>query len=407
MKPTRFAIVPPGWLILGILTLFLTGVPFSYPLWADDPKAEPWIKAILVVGKEGQGSVEAARAVRELSRCSADILPTLLAAMDQASPEAANWLRAAVESIADEALSRGKPLPKQALEQFLRDQRHHPKARRLAYDLICHEDPTTPSRWLPGMLDDPSLELRRDAVALVVREAEAALAAGDQESARKRFEQAFRSARDRDQVDALAKHLKSLGVTVDIATHFGFLRDWMLLGPFENTGGIGFAAVYPPEKQVDLKQTCEGKQGSRLHWKPYTTSDPYGLLDLNKAVGKHMGAVAYAYAVVESPQARPVELRVGSNNAVKVWLNGQEVIAHEEYHHGHRMDQYVGTGMLKPGRNEVLIKVCQNEQKEEWAQSWSFQLRICDRVGTAVPVTVVKQNGKSSASESRGEVRQP
>jgi hypothetical protein len=31
-----------------------------------------------------------------------------------------------------------------------------------------------------------------------------------------------------------------------------------------------------------------------------------------------------------------------------------------------------------------LLKICQNEQTEEWAQNWAFQFRVCDAIGTAV-----------------------
>ena len=91
-----------------------------------------------------------------------------------------------------------------------------------------------------------------------------------------------------------------------------------------------------------------------------------------------------------------VEIRAGSNNAVRIYLNGKEIFFREEYHHGMQMDQHVGRAMLKAGRNEVLVKVCQNEQTDAWAQQWSFQLRICDSLGGAVPVTVLeeKANGK-------------
>ena len=46
--------------------------------------------------------------------------------------------------------------------------------------------------------------------------------------------------------------------------------------------------------------------------------------------------------------------------------------------------------MLKAGRNEVLIKVCQNEQTDDWAQTWGFQLRLCDAIGGAVPFKVLE-----------------
>jgi hypothetical protein len=48
------------------------------------------------------------------------------------------------------------------------------------------------------------------------------------------------------------------------------------------------------------------------------------------------------------------------------------------------VDQYVAHGKLKQGTNQILVKVCQNEQEESWAQRWQFQLRVCDELGTAV-----------------------
>ena len=95
--------------------------------------------------------------------------------------------------------------------------------------------------------------------------------------------------------------------------------------------------------------------------------------------------MAYGYAVVDSPAERPIEVRCGSNNAVRMYLNGKEIYDREEYHHGMQMNQHVGKGTLKAGRNEVLIKVCQNEQTDSWAQQWSYQLRLTDHLGGAVP----------------------
>ena len=81
---------------------------------------------------------------------------------------------------------------------------------------------------------------------------------------------------------------------------------------------------------------------------------------------------------------------MGSNNGTKIFLNGEELFAREEYHHGLRMDQHVGRGALKVGRNFIVVKICQNEQKDDWAQAWGFQLRVCDSIGAAVPVVLAK-----------------
>ncbi|HVA48817.1 MAG TPA: hypothetical protein VNH11_20795 [Pirellulales bacterium] len=57
---------------------------------------------------------------------------------------------------------------------------------------------------------------------------------------------------------------------------------------------------------------------------------------------------------------------------------------HRVYHSGADMDQFVGRGTLNEGRNAILVKVLQNEQKEDWAQGWAFQLRVCDQAGQAI-----------------------
>ena len=67
---------------------------------------------------------------------------------------------------------------------------------------------------------------------------------------------------------------------------------------------------------------------------------------------------------MSSETERPIEIRAASNNAVRIWLNGKEIYFREEYHHGMEIDQHIGKGILKAGRNEILIKVCQNEQTD-------------------------------------------
>jgi hypothetical protein len=188
-------------------------------------------------------------------------------------------------------------------------------------------------------------------------------------------------------------------VKVDLQAHFGVVRSWQLITPFDHSRQAGWDKAYPPEKGVDLTKTYKGKDDKEAKWVSFTTKDPYGIVDLNKTLGKHMGTVAYAYAIIDSPKEREVELRAGSPNALKIFLNGKPIFAREEYHHGVSLDQYSARGTLKAGRNEILLKVCQNEQTEKWAQEWKFQLRVCDRVGSAAPFTEVKTGEKQKEAK--------
>jgi hypothetical protein len=372
-------------------------------LVASAPAAETGalLKTIKSVKKEGIGAGEAGAAWAELVQQGPEALPAILAAYDGADDTAANYLRTAAEAIAQREANAGRTLPIERLETFVQDRKNPGKARRLAYELLTPLDPKAASRLLPGMLDDPNGELRRDALAAALKDARALLDKGDKPAATDTFRKLLNSARDKDQVDLIVKKLKELGVEVDVAAHFGFIRQWALAAPFDSTEGKGYARLYPPEIAVDLEAIYPGKKEQKVRWQAHTTSDPNGLVDLNKVIGKHKGAVTYAYAEIDSPEERPVELRAGCITALKIFLNGKQVFAREEYHHGMDMDQHIGRGTLKKGRNEILVKICQNEQTEAWAQEWRFQLRVCDALGGAVPMTVAEPKIKADTPQGR------
>lgn len=356
----------------------------SFASAANLAETQKLLDRIKAVSKEGKGNQEAQAAWKELVAQGGDALFPILNALDDASPVAANWLRSAVNSLVEKEKSSGKKLPADRLEAFVKDAKHSPVSRRIAYEILVGIDPNTPERLLPGMLNDPSGEIRRDAVAAALKAAEKL----EGDAAKKEYERLFAAVRDQDQAEAISKTLDKFGAKPDVSTHFGIVTKWMLASPFDSTKGAGFATAYEPEKKVDLAAKYQGKNGAEVTWKPHVTTDPYGKVDLNKALEKYKDAVAYAYTVVESPKEQPVEFRFGCIVAIKLFVNGKELFAREEYHHGDRFDQYVAKGTLKAGKNEILLKVCQNNQTETWAQVWQFQFRIADATGGAVPMKV-------------------
>lgn len=346
-----------------------------------------WIAAVKAVGPKGEGNAAAHRAMERLAQGDTDALLPILRAFDGASPLAANWLRGAFESIADRALRPGGRLPAEMLKAFVTDRDNDPRARQLAYEWLVKFDPGAPDRLLAGMVDDPSPELRRDAVQRVIDAAERLHAAGESDKAKALYEQALGGATDDDQVKAIVRPLRKLGVTVDLPRHFGFLTDWQTIGPFDHRGGKGFDAVYPPEREVDLQvayPTAHPDADSPVGWKPLATDHEYGIVDINKRLARYKGSCLYFTTGFDSPRRQPVEFRLGTPNAWKLWLNGRLLFAREEYHRGNAMDQYRVRGELQPGRNVILFKICQNEQDEDWAQAYQFQMRIVDPAGNAV-----------------------
>ncbi|MDB6072213.1 MAG: hypothetical protein JWL81_3384 [Verrucomicrobiales bacterium] len=344
---------------------------------------EAEIDQLLAVGPEGKGNPEAAAAWKSIAAQAtpADV-PALLAAMDKAGPLAANWIRGAVLTVADRSQAAGSPLTPDSLTAFLTKTTHGPAGRLLAADLLKHSHPDTWKTLVPTFLLDPVPALRREPVALLTTSATAA-------KDKSQLRQALDAARDEDQVRAAADELRTLGETVDLPRHFGFLMDWQVIGPFDNKSRSGYAAVFPPELSIDLNASYQGKEvkpgaDPTIRWKPFTTEDEFGVVDLNKPLGMLKEVTGYATTTYTSPEARPAEIRLGSKNAWKLWFNGTPVFARDEYHRGMKIDQYRFPVELKAGPNTILMKLCQNEQTETWTVQWDFQLRICDASGTAL-----------------------
>lgn len=369
---------------------------------ADVPEL---IRDVKAVGVAGHGNVQAARAWQELSRVSADEVPRLLAALDDASPAAGNWLRSAVDAIAERERAAGRSLSTKALEAFFRDTRHTGRPRRLAYELLCSGDPSAATRLLPTLLNDPGAELRYEAVGVAFEAAKQQPA--HSLGAKAELRKLLSAARDGNQVDAIARELERRGEPVDLVAHFGYITRWLFAGPFENADGRGFQTEFAPEGRFELTARFAGKGGAEFGWRLQRSEKKDGIVDLNDVfpdpggqrtrAGKPKGvkaAVAYAYAEVESPTDQSVQVRAASATALRVFVNGREVLARETYHQSFDRDAFNAPARLTRNRNTILVKVCQNDQPEEWAQNWMFQLRLTDELGATVPLRVVTTERK-------------
>ena len=177
---------------------------------------------------------------------------------------------------------------------------------------------------------------------------------------------------------ALAEFYREYGPVEKADEHIqktGFITEdkWMVLGPFDNTGGIGHGTASIPEDitQIDVTAKYDGLNG-KVSWKKFTDTELDGYIHLGEDnVDWH---VAYAFTTITSPDEREVQFRFDSDDQGKVWLNGKEVFAHEKAFMA-IIDNFTIPVTLKPGKNSVLVKVC-NEQG-----GWAFYLRITDTDG--------------------------
>ncbi len=96
---------------------------------------------------------------------------------------------------------------------------------------------------------------------------------------------------------------------------------------------------------------------------------PGGFVDLARALGENDWVVGYAYA--EFPSANPgqARLRVGSDDGIKIWLNGK-LVHHNEIGRPYCPGSDQVDVELNAGTNRLLVKV------DNYTRNWGFGVAV-------------------------------
>ncbi len=134
-----------------------------------------------------------------------------------------------------------------------------------------------------------------------------------------------------------------------------FLTTWEYAGPYTKDGVNLFATVLPPEEE----------NAPGVQWRLFpagTNPDKPWLLDFKKVIGGEE-RVVYLRNRVWSDSSRKAVFEIGSDDGVKLWLNGALL-------HSNDAERLVNPGddavevTLQQGWNNVLMKI--NQRTGEW-----------------------------------------
>jgi tetratricopeptide (TPR) repeat protein len=167
-------------------------------------------------------------------------------------------------------------------------------------------------------------------------------------------------------VKEASDELKTVGIPIDSV--------WMVIAPFDNKDG--FNRRYPPEKGVDLKRSYR-KGDQKIVWKPVHDENIDGYINLMDQYEKSDWSVAYTLITIESPGQKQVQFRTGSNESIKIWLNGNEVWRLNRIQDA-IIDDQITDVTLNPGKNLVLLKICNR------IGNWGFYFRVTNKEGKGI-----------------------
>jgi len=144
-----------------------------------------------------------------------------------------------------------------------------------------------------------------------------------------------------------------------------YLKDWWLLGPFKSPTPGKVSLEFAPIDETKLLSVQWKSAGQWCR----ATANSRGVVDLTAALGQVEWAVAYGYAEVTSIHARDCELRCGSDDGIKIWLNGKIVHQHE-IGRAYAPDADRVSIHLTAGVNRLVVKI------DNYLAGWSFGVAI-------------------------------
>ncbi|MEO1981206.1 MAG: PSD1 and planctomycete cytochrome C domain-containing protein [Fuerstiella sp.] len=130
------------------------------------------------------------------------------------------------------------------------------------------------------------------------------------------------------------------------------MKNWHHIGPFASTNfDTAFDQVFPPELDTDLSKSFEE---GKLKWTEQPSWND-GVAHNDKLTGNNCGN--YLFRVIESATPQVLSLSLGSDDGIKLWVNGREVLSKKVGRNVAAAGQETATIQLATGRNEILMKI--------------------------------------------------
>lgn len=126
---------------------------------------------------------------------------------------------------------------------------------------------------------------------------------------------------------------------------------YWVIGPF----GPELLRAYEPELHPDPTHPCKGAQGALLHWKEVPVGEGVPCLNFHALFRKDKSS-GYAMTYIRSPMEQSGFLLLGSDDTIRVWLNGEPVHQFTRFRRGRPDEDRVKVHWRK-GRNTLLVKV--------------------------------------------------
>lgn len=165
---------------------------------------------------------------------------------------------------------------------------------------------------------------------------------------------------------------------ISLQQNIGSIRNWQLVGPFENISHSGFHKNYGPLDHPEPQAEFTSATKAKIKWFVPSKECRDGWIAMPFYFSKNT-AVIYAQTFVNSPAEQDVYFNLGGAGAMKAWINDALVFS-DETERVTEFDAYTVQTKLKKGVNRILIQLSFTESNYA-----NFALRLTDKNYNDVP----------------------
>jgi hypothetical protein len=152
------------------------------------------------------------------------------------------------------------------------------------------------------------------------------------------------------------------------------IRDWMVLGPFDDHNCDGLVKNFGPEVNDDLAKIYKGKSAKQIKWKRYTQPQNQApRVPLNKIYSDINETAGFVQTKVYCPEAIKAVLIASASQYAAGYVNG-EMVFEDQISMGLLLHEERVPIKLKKGWNTITIKAL-NHWGREWAV-WAGLLTV-------------------------------
>lgn len=131
------------------------------------------------------------------------------------------------------------------------------------------------------------------------------------------------------------------------------LGPWFIAGPFKAKSSAAFSDVFEPEQGIDLSASYNN---GAIRWLHRSDLKDGAVVDL----GPEILCAYYLYRTITVPGDTILPASLGSDDGIKVWVNGVEILSNNIDRGCHPDQEHIDL-VLKKGENRLLLKINNNQ----------------------------------------------